>query len=365
LRQRKPSVYIRIPYQTIIIVLLTVLFAKVMTTVLSLLLPLVLAILLAVAVMPLVRWLEKRGLHRSFAVGVTTIILALSIALVLYLIVPTVYDQISAFIEHFPQERDKLLASLGPKNPLREFIEKGLKENNLKSDPQNFNRLVGAGNYVINGLTETIVIFVFTIYLISDGPRMVEWLSAFFSKDVRHKIELTCTESSKIISAYVLGQVITSALSFAFVAVVLSLLNVPNVLLLASMAALFDVLPVLGFILAVVPAMLFALGISGSTSFIVLAAYLFYHGIENYFIVPLVYGNRLRVSSFVVFFGLLAAWAVAGIEGAIAILPIVASYPVVEKIWLTHIVRAEAIKDHERDLPELRESLTSDDPVYK
>lgn len=347
MRLRDPDVHIRIPYQTVIVVLGTIIFAKVVATIAPLLLPLLLAILLAVAVMPFVRWLNRHGLHRGVAVGVATTLLALAVALILYLIVPTVYNQVSTFVGNFPKERDKLLSSLGANNPIRGLIEPSLKQNSLKPDEQTFARLLGAGNYVMGGLTETVVIFVFTIYLISDGPRMVEWLSAFFAGDIRTKIQHTCKESSKIIAAYVLGQIITSALSFGFVFTVLSILKVPNVLLLATLAGLLDVLPVLGFILAVVPAMLFALDVSPSTPLIVLGAYLFYHGVENYFIAPLVYGKRLRVSSFVVFFALLAAWAVAGIEGAIGILPIVASYPVIEKIWLTNIVRPDAIRVHD------------------
>jgi predicted PurR-regulated permease PerM len=146
----------------------------------------------------------------------------------------------------------------------------------------------------------------------------------------------------------VLGQVITSLLSFFYVLGLLTVLKVPAALLLAVLAGLFDVLPVLGFFLAVVPAMLFALKVSEPTALIVFAGYIAYHAIENYFIVPAVYGSRLRISTFVVLLSLLAAGLLAGIEGAIAALPIVASYPIIEKIWLRRYVGETTLKEHAR-----------------
>ena len=86
---------------------------------------------------------------------------------------------------------------------------------------------------------------------------------------------------------------------------------------------------------------------------IVLGFYVFYHCIENYVIVPFVYGNRMRVSSFVVFFTLIAAGIIGGIEGAIIVLPIVASYPIVEQIWLKPFLRRETLVVHDKENTDL------------
>jgi predicted PurR-regulated permease PerM len=144
----------------------------------------------------------------------------------------------------------------------------------------------------------------------------------------------------------VAGQLITSLLSFAYVLVALSLLHVPSALMLATLAGIFDVLPVLGFFIAVIPAMIFALPISGSTAIYVLLLYMLYHTIENYFIVPAIYGKRLRVSGLVVLITLISAGLLAGVEGAVAILPLVASYPIIERIWLRKFVGTATIAEH-------------------
>ena len=92
--------------------------------------------------------------------------------------------------------------------------------------------------------------------------------------------------------------------------------------------------------------MVFALSVSGSTAIFAVGLYVLYHILENYFIVPAVYGKRLRVSSFVVLVTLIAAGLLAGIEGAVAALPIVASYPIIERIWLKKFVGKSTIAEH-------------------
>src|SRR4030095_8050653 len=115
---------------------------------------------------------------------------------------------------------------------------------------------------------------------------------------------------------------------------VLAILKVPNALLLAVMAGVFDVLPMIGFFLFTIPAVLMAWTVSAPTAAIVAALYVAYHVVENYFIVPKVYGDRLRPPTLTFLISCLAAGIVAGVIGIIIILPVVASYPVVERLWL-------------------------------
>jgi len=108
--------------------------------------------------------------------------------------------------------------------------------------------------------------------------------------------------------AYVLGQFITSCLVGVFAFTVLMVFKVPGALMLALLAALFDIVPILGFFCSGVPAVLLALSVSSSAAFWVAILYAIYHAIENYFIVPKVYGNRLRLSTLSSAFGSLNLW---------------------------------------------------------
>ena len=337
---------IEIPLRTILTVLLTLALVKLFEITASLLLSLVIAGMIAISLEPVLRRLRKMGLARGAAVGLLTALLCAGIAAFAALVLPKIYVQSREVYEHLPQIKQEILGRLPVDSQFRTFIERGLRRENILPKSINLQEIMGAGNAVLGGFADLLLIFVLTIYLLADGPRMIAWITAFFAPSTQSKIQRTNSEVSDIVSAYIAGQAITSFLSFLFVLIALNCLGVSNTLLLATLSGLLDVLPVLGFVIAVVPAMFFALQVSMPTSLIVMALYLFYHAFENYVIVPYVYGRRLRVAGLVVFLGLLLAGLVAGVKGAIAVLPFLAAYPVIERIWLKGVVREEAIRAH-------------------
>lgn len=340
---------IEIPFRTVMTVLRTLAFVQVFSITAPLLLTVVIGAMLAVSLEPLVDWLAKRGCPRSLAILMITLLVVGSLAAFLAFIAPKVYSQSLEVYQRLPQLKQDLLHRLEGHDGIKTFLDKNLRRETILPKAVNLKEILGAGNEVLSGLVDVFLVFVFAIYLLVDGPRLIEWVSAFFKPATQEKISRTNNEVSKIISAYVAGQAITSILSFIYVFIVLTWLGVSNVLLLATISGVMDVLPVLGFIFAVIPAMFFALEVSFPASLLVLGLYVLYHAVENYLIVPLVYGKRLRVSGFVVFAGLLVAGLVAGIKGAIAVLPFLAAYPVIEKIWLKNVVRTEAIAAHKPD----------------
>lgn len=347
LKEPKSHFYFHLPFSTIIKVLLVLLFLACLKVLAPLMMTLFLATLLAVSLCPVVDWLNSKGIPRGVSIGLLSGLLIGVIVTVAALLIPQLVQEFTNFLENLPKFKAELLHELSDSNPLRPFIKNFLNHQNLIPKTIDFAPLFSFGNMALSGLTELVLIFVFTVYLMIDGARVVKWFSSFFNETNQSKIHQTAEEVSLIIYSYVAGQFITSIASFIYVWAALSFLQVPSALLLATLAGIFDVLPVLGFFFAVIPAMLFALSVSPSTALIVLALYIVYHGIENYFIVPAVYGKRLRVSSFVVLVTLIAAGLLAGVEGAIAALPIVASYPIIERIWLKRFVGQKTVARHQ------------------
>lgn len=345
-KKYEKHVYFHLPFTTIAKVLTVLLILACMKVIGPLLMTLFLAILLSVSLSPVVDWLEGKRIPPKVAiVFIATLLIALLVTIGA-LVVPQLAKEFANFIENLPKFKTDILNELGESNPIRPFIKTFLNHQTMNPKNMDITPLVSIGNMALGGLLEVVLIFVFTIYLLVDGRGVIVWFSAFFSTPVQFKLQKTFSEVRLIIYSYVAGQMITSVCSFIYVWIALSWLQVPSALLLATLAGIFDVLPVLGFFFAVIPAMLFALSVSGSTAFLVLALYIIYHGIENYFIIPAVYGSRLRISSFMVLVSLIAAGLLAGVEGAIAILPVVASYPIIERIWLKKFVGQDTVADH-------------------
>jgi predicted PurR-regulated permease PerM len=187
---------------------------------------------------------------------------------------------------------------------------------------------------------------VIALYLILDGRRMYAWLLAYVPRAHRKKVADTIPEVMQVVYAYVRGQAVVSALFGLFSATVLSVLRVPSVFPLAVLAAICDVLPVIGVILAIAPAALLALTVSPITALGVLVSYVSYHLFEAYFLVPRLYGNTLRLSTLAVLLALLVGGSLQGIAGALLVLPVVAAYPIIERIWLKPYLDPDVLADH-------------------
>ena len=133
-----------------------------------------------------------------------------------------------------------------------------------------------------------------------------------------------------------------------FVLVSLTLLKVPGAFMLAVLAGVCDFVPIVGFFVALTPAVLVALTISPGTAVAVAGLYVLCSMIENYTIAPKVYGRHLKLSRIAVLLGLSIGAALGGIIGSLLALPVVAAYPIVERVWLGESLGKDVLAEHER-----------------
>jgi predicted PurR-regulated permease PerM len=207
--------------------------------------------------------------------------------------------------------------------------------------------LLTAGRFAVAGLTAFLLVLVIAIYLLVEGRRAFAWLVSFAPRKQRPRIDATAREMSGVVLAYMRGNVITSFICAGYALAVLLVLRVPAPLLLAVIAFLFDFVPVAGTIAMTLPAALLALTVSPSRSLIVIAAYLVYHLIENYLIIPRVYGSQMRLSTLTVLLSITAGGALLGVIGAVLALPVAAAYPIVERRWLRAHLPPDTVEKHE------------------
>ena len=338
---------VHIPWITFIKIFAAALTAYVSYTLWPLLLLVFLALFLAVTLHAFVAWLEVRGVRHWLSllavIGGLLTLLAVSMALIF----PALIDRATVFSQKLPTFYEEALNHLPLSRSIRYDLEHMMEGVDWSEASQWLGNFWSVGGIALSGISEALLLLVIALYLVIDGSKTYEWLLAFFSPLKRAKLRLTTEEISTVIFGYVTGQFITSALVTVFSFVVLSVLEVPGALMLAILAGMLDVLPIIGFILATAPAFLLALSVSPQTAAIVLVLYLLFHALETYYIVPTVYGKHLRVSTLTVLLGLLAGMLLAGIPGALAALPIIASYAAIERIWLKPFLRSGVSEKHE------------------
>lgn len=339
-------VELTISFKTIAKILAIALLTYACISLASLFLTTFMAMMMAVTLYPLLEFFRRRKFPSWFGVAIVTSGFVLTIALVIAVVLPPLFTQISTLIDGLPALRGKLAENLPASPVLRTMVENALNQIKVPDAGKVVAPLITVGAVAASGATQLFLTLIFTIYLLVDGPRSVQWMLAFFSPERRDKLTATSEEISKLVSAYVAGQAITSVICGIYTLSVLLVLGVPAALTLAVLAGIFDVLPVLGFFLAAIPAIMMGLTVSPLTALLVFTLYVLYHVIENYFLVPKIYGGRLRLSDLVVLLSLLAAGTLAGAQGAIAVLPLVASYPIIERIWLVEVLGRSVVKKH-------------------
>jgi len=305
------------------------------------------AVLLAVTLYPAVRWMEERRFGRGLSVLVIAVVgVGLLVTFVL-LVLPPLTTQANYLAQNLPDFRARVSSRIPAKFPA---VQKAIHE--LFASPFSpraisfFEQSFAWGRSVVSALVVSAVVLILTLYLLLDGRSLYAWLLAFAPRAYRERLAATTAEISTMVHAYVGGQFLAALLFAAFTGIVLMVLRVPAVLPLAVIAGLCDVIPVLGIMLATVPAVLLALSVSPHTALAVLLAYVGYHLFETYFLLPRIYGHKLRISTLSVLLALLAGGKLQGLIGIVIALPLVAAYPIIERHWLRGYLQARVLTDH-------------------
>ncbi len=342
-------VRLEIAWKTIIKILLGVLLAFVAIKLWPLFKLLVVSILLAVPLYRLVLWIGSKGWPRWAGVLLASLALIAVIVGLVALAGPIAIKHASNFGKDFPRLKQQFLSHVSS-GPLHQAAQRASSFGSDNEIQQLSQKALTAAKATATGLLDLVLVIALTIYLMVDGMRALQWLIAYFPRERRFRVSKGLEKIGNRIVAYVAGQSIVSGLFATFACLVLSLLHVPMAVLLALLAGVLDVIPVVGISVSLVLAGLAALTVSSTTALIVLGLYCAYHVLENYFIIPKVYGKKLRLSTLAVILSMITGGMLAGVVGAVAALPLAAAYPALESLWLSRQIEPEVVRDHQEQL---------------
>jgi predicted PurR-regulated permease PerM len=305
------------------------------------------SLLLAVTLHPAVAWMERRHISRGLSVAIIAGLgLGLLVMFVAFLL-PPLTAQMTYLVQDFPAFRDRILARIPPRYPaVQRMIGELFASPSAPKAIAMLERSFAWGQSAVSALVAAGVVLVLTLYLLLDGRSLYAWLLAFVPRTHREKVATTMGEVSTVVHAYVSGQLLAALLFAIFTAALLTILGVPAAVPLAVIAGICDIVPVLGILLATAPAVLLGFSVSPGTALAVLAAYLGYHIFETYFLLPRIYGNKLKMSTLSVLLALIVGAKLQGIIGAVMVMPLVAAYPIIERHWLGGYLRSRVLTDH-------------------
>lgn len=340
------EVQLRIPFATLLKVALAFLLVVIVVKLWPVIVMVFVAALIAAVLVPLDRWLERHGVRRSLIITAIALLLLAILLLVFLVLVPSISRQVIEISGNLPKLEKEIISRFPIARPL--FAELQSAKRPTGPQPHGWlSRGLAISMFAVEGLTTLIFILVLAIYLLIEGETAAEWLISFAPKSQRGRFERMRAELGEVMLAYMRGQLITCFICGVWAYLVLLSLHIPGALTLAAIAFVADLVPVVGTIAMTLPAVLLALTISPLRAVLVAAAYLFYHFAESYFIVPKVYGKHMRLSTLTVLLAIAVGGSLQGIVGAILILPLVAAYPIIERIFLREELPPDTVERHE------------------
>jgi len=321
---QKPAVRLEIAPRTIGLILAAVAGAWLLQKLWVICLLLVVALVFAGTFNPLAEWLERRGLKRTLSLVLLFFGSIVVASLFIFLTVPPLVEQLAQIVHGAPEHREQLIALLEKRGftaPLAHAVRgAGLEEMFARIE----SGLLGYSSQAVEVLGYFATTFVLAFYLLADGKRTQGALYAVVPRGYHMRLARILHNLETIVGGYMRGQLITSAAIGIFTFLLLVVCRVPNALSLALFAALADVIPFVGGLLAAGPAVLSALPRGVPVALVVMVSMFVYMEFENRILVPRVYGHVLRLSPTSVVLALLAGGTLLGVMGALLALPIAA-----------------------------------------
>ena len=315
-------------YLRLIFVIVSVYFLYVLS---PLILLLFLSLLVSMTLVSVENYLMRKGWKKITADSFLILTLVAVIGSIFFLVLPEAVSQMRVLLQHAPTLK-KEITSMAPVE-LQSSAGK-LFSNSPASVSRIWTQVGEVANHTLTGIFETGVMLIAAVYMFLDGRRTYAWITAFFSAPTRKKIDTTAEEIRPIVESYIIGQATTSLIAALWVFTVATILGIPGAMILAVLAAVFDILPGIGIIMNIIVSGLLALAVSLNAALIMMASLVAYSLIENYILIPHIYGHRMKLSPLVVLLSIIVSGTFAGIPGMIAILPIVAAYGPIERNWL-------------------------------
>lgn len=297
----------------------------------------IISIIIASSIDPLADFLSQKRVPRALSVLLVYAFFIGLLVLVAFLLVPPITEQFKQIAE--ADFYDKFFSKIGIyRNELNSTGIGREIENSIKQFASNFaGTLFNTAQGIVTGFVSVITVLVVSFYLTVEENGMknvIKHLTPY--KHQAYGMRLVAKIQKKM-GAWVLGQLILSAVIFGLTYIGLVFLKIDFALVLALIAGLLEIVPYVGPILAAVPAIFFAFLQNPALALGVLILYVVIQQLENHIIVPVVMSKSVGLNPVIVILGILVGGTLGGILGAIIAVPIISGI----SVFLSDVLEGE------------------------
>jgi predicted PurR-regulated permease PerM len=296
----------------------------------SIIIPIVFAVIIAIVLHPVVNFFVRLKINRVVAIAITMLLTFLVIAAFGAVLI----SQANRFSESWPILVEKFTSLLNQTiTDAADYFDK---------DPQKIHAWItktqngfinistaAIGQTLIllgNGLVVLLLIPFYIFMILFYQPILLEFIRRLSGSNYESHVREIVTQIKTVIQRYLVGLVIEAVMMAIMNTTALLILGIEYAFILGILAALLNVIPYIGGIIAVALPMMVALVTKPTPwyAFYVLAAYYFIQLIDNHYIVPYIVASKIKINALFSVIVVLAGNALWGIPGMFLSMPLLA-----------------------------------------
>lgn len=303
------------------------------------------ALFLALGLEPTIAWLERRGMPRWGAILAVMAGVAAVVTALLFAVIPIVVEQVGQLVDRVPL----LIANLNSQDGVNETLDAVQDQFPLLnvqaiwdsvsggvvdfvSDPDKISELAGGVWQVAvalgSGLFAVIIVVILTLYFTASLGAMKRGVYQLVPASRRERFADLTEQISQSVGRYVIGQVSLAAINGIASFVFLSIIQAPFSAVLAFVAFVFSLVPLVGTltgsVIIVLVCLIPGLG-SPLTALVAAVYYIVYMQVEAYVLSPRIMNRAVKVPGALVVIAALAGGQLLGILGALIAIPVAAA----------------------------------------
>ena len=285
------------------------------------------AVVMAAAINGPISWLQRHKVPRLLGVIFIYLLILLFLALVVTLIFPPLAEQIKQLAIYFPEFMEKIGLSV------QEWWGQHRLEGNFQALLDKIsNKLAQATSSVFatiiglfGGLLSAIIILVISFYLAVQEKGAKRFLVSLTPNEHQDYLAGLIERIESKIGGWLRGQLLLMLIVGLLTYIGLYFLGVKYALTLALIAALLEIVPYIGPILAAIPAVVLSFFQSPFLALLVILLYIVIQQLENYIIYPQVMKKTVGLNPIIIIVAMLIGAKLAGILGIILAVPVTAA----------------------------------------
>ena len=296
----------------------------------SIIIPVVFSIIIAILLHPVVKFMVRIKINRVLAIILTMFLAFLVIAA----FGAVLLSQASRFGESWPALVEKFTSILNQTiSDAADYFDKDpqkIHEWITKTQGEIVNVSTAAiGQTIVvlgNGLVILFLIPFYIFMILFYQPILIEFIRRLSGSKYQSHVKVIVSQIKTVIQRYLVGLFIEAVLMATMNTAALLMLGIEYAFILGILAALLNVIPYIGGIIAVAMPMMVALVTKPSPwyAFYVLAAYYFIQLIDNHYIVPYIVASKIKINALFSVIVVLVGNAIWGIPGMFLSMPLLA-----------------------------------------